>query len=75
MKDFTFTLDQKISMWTRSTKRIKAETHEDAVSILKNQYYSGYIFDNLDNREYIYETQEDIEVIEVLDSDGNTIKI
>jgi hypothetical protein len=75
MKEFTFKLDQKISMWTRSTKHIKAETYESAVAILKNQYYSGYIFENLDEYEFLYDTQEDLGVLEVLDSDGNIIKM
>ena len=73
MQEFTFNIDQKISMWTRSTKRIQAETYEEAEKLLKIQYYEGRLFENLDEYEFLYETQEDTEVAEVLDENGNLI--
>jgi len=73
MQEFTFNIDQKISMWTRSTKHIKAETQEEAEKLLKIQYYEGRLFENLDEYEFLYETQEDTEVVEVLNQDGNLI--
>jgi hypothetical protein len=39
MKEFTFKIDQKITMWTRSTKHIEAETYEEAEKIFKEQYF------------------------------------
>jgi hypothetical protein len=73
MQDFTFNIDQKISMWTRSTKHIQAETQEEAEKLIKIQYYEGRLFENLDEYEFLYETQEDTEVAEVLDENGNLI--
>lgn len=73
MQQFTFNLDQKITMWTRSTKHIEAETYEEAENILKTQYQAGEIFEDLDEYEYLHDTQEDLDVLEVLDQDGNLI--
>jgi len=73
MQEFTFNIDQKISMWTRSTKHIQAETQEEAEKLLKIQYYEGRLFENLDEYEFLYDTQEDTEVVEVLNKDGNLI--
>jgi len=73
MQDFKFNIDQKISMWTRSTKHIQAKTYEEAEKLLKIQYYEGRLFENLDEYEFLYETQEDTEVVEVLNQDGNLI--
>jgi hypothetical protein len=75
MQEFTFNIDQKISMWTRSTKHIQAETQEEAEKLLKIQYYEGRLFENLDKYEFLYETQEDTEMVEVLNQDGNLINI
>jgi uncharacterized membrane protein len=73
MKEFTFNIDQKISMWTRSTKHIEAETYEEAEKILKEQYFKGEIFESLDEYEYLHDTQEDMDIVEVLDQYGNLI--
>lgn len=73
MQQFTFKIDQKISMWTRSTKHIEAETYEEAENILKTQYFKGQIFENLDEYEFLFDTQEDTEVVEVLNPEGNLI--
>lgn len=73
MKEFTFNIDQKITMWTRSTKHIEAETYEEAENILKTQYQAGGIFEDLDEYEYLHDTLEDMDVVEVLNQDGNSI--
>jgi uncharacterized membrane protein len=73
MQEFTFNIDQKISMWTRSTKHIEAETYEEAEKILKVQYQAGEIFESLDEYEFLHDTQEDLDVVEVLDQYGNLI--
>ena len=73
MANFTFDIDQKITMWTRSTKHIEAKTYQEAQEILQNQYQAGEIFEDLDEYEFLYDTREDMDVIEVLDADGNKI--
>jgi hypothetical protein len=73
MQTFTFNIDQKVSMWTRSTKHIEAETYQEAEQILKSQYNDGEMFESLDEYEYLYDTVEDMDVVEVLDTNGNQI--
>ncbi len=73
MATFTFNIDQKISMWTRSTKHIEAETYQEAEQILKNQYQAGEIFEDLDEYDYLYDTTEDLDVVEVFNPEGNQI--
>ena len=72
-QEFTFKIDQKITMWTRSTKHIEAETYEEAEKLLKEQYFKGEIFEDLDEYEYLHDTQEDMDIVEVLNQDGNLI--
>lgn len=73
MQPFTYNIDQKITMWTRSTKHIEAETYEEAEKILKKQYFEGEIFEDLDEYEFLYDTQEDCDCVEILDQNGNLI--
>jgi hypothetical protein len=73
MQTFTFNIDQKVSMWTRSTKHIEAETYQAAEQILKSQYQNGEMFESLDEYEYLFDTVEDMDVVEVLDTNGNQI--
>ena len=73
MQTFTFNIDQKITMWTRSTKHIEAENYQEAVQILKNQYQAGEMFESLDEYQFLYDTQQDMDVVEVLDINGNQI--
>ena len=72
-QEFTFNIDQKITMWTRSTKHIEAETYEEAENILKEQYFKGEIFEDLDEYEYLHDTQQDMDIVEILNQDGNLI--
>lgn len=73
MQTFTFNIDQKITMWTRSSKHIEAETYQEAEQILKTQYHEGKMFESLDEYEFLFDTQEDMDVVEVLDTNGNQI--
>jgi hypothetical protein len=73
MQTFTFNIDQKISMWTRSTKHIEAETYQEAEQILKNQYQAGEIFEDLDEYDYLFDTTEYLDVVEVFNPEGNQI--
>lgn len=75
MQNFTFNIDQKITMWTRSTKNIEAESYEQAEMILKNQSKNGEIFEDLDEYEFLYDTQRDLDIIEVLNEKGDNINI
>lgn len=72
-KQFTFNIDQKVEMWTRSTKHITAETYEQAEQIIKDQMNEGSIYEDLDEYEFLYDTQRDLDIIEVLNQDGNII--
>lgn len=72
-QEFTFFIDQKISMWTRSTKHIQAQNIDEAETIIKAQYQNGELFENLDEYEFLYDTQEDTEVVEVINPNGDTI--
>jgi len=60
-------------MWTRSTKHIDASTYEEAEQVIKDQYQAGQLFEDLDEYEFLYDTQEDTECVEVLNTDGNQI--
>jgi hypothetical protein len=73
MQTFTFNIDQKISMWTRSTKHIEAETYQEAEQILKSQHKNGEIFESLDEYEFLYDTQKEMDIIEISNHDGNLI--
>lgn len=72
-KEFTFNIDQKVEMWTRSTKHIMAETREQAEQIIRDQMNEGTIYEDLDQYEFLYDTQTDLDIIEVLNQDGNII--
>lgn len=73
MQTFTFDIDQKITMWTRSIKHIEAETYEQAEQILKDQYQKGEMFESLDEYDFLYDTQEDLDCVEVLNKDRKLI--
>jgi len=73
MQSFTFNIDQKISMWTRSTKHIEAETYQEAEKILKSQHKNGEIFESLDEYEFLYDTQKEMDIIEISNHEGNLI--
>lgn len=75
MQHFTFNIDQKITMWTRSTKHIEAESYEQAEMILKNQSQNGEMFEDLDEYEFLYDTQRDLDIIEVLNDKGDNINL
>lgn len=74
MQTFTFNIDQKITMWTRSTKHIEAETYEQAEEILKTQFTEGEIFEDLDEYQYLHDTQRDLDIIEILDEKGQILE-
>ena len=71
---FEFYIDQRIEMWTRSKKYVKARSQEEANNQISNQIKDGTIYDDLDGYEYLYDTQTDTSMIEILDENGNKIK-
>ncbi len=73
LKEFTFNIDQKVEMWTRSTKHIKAETLEQAEQIIRDQMNEGSIYEDLDEYQFLYDTHKDLDIIEVFNQDGNII--
>jgi hypothetical protein len=73
-KEFTYFIDQKIELWTRSTKHIKADTLEQADQIIQDQIKDGIIYEDLDEYEYLYDTHKDLDIIEILNEQGNLIK-
>jgi len=62
-------------MWTRSIKTIEAENYEQAERILKEEYFNGEIFERLDEYEYLHDTQEDMDIVEILNEYGNIINL
>lgn len=72
-KEFTFFIDQKIEMWTRSTKHIQAQSLQEAEQIVREQMDKGELYENLDEYEFLYDTHKDLDIIEVLNQDGKTI--
>jgi hypothetical protein len=73
-KEFTYFIDQKIELWTRSTKHIQAETQEQADQIIKDQIKECIIYEDLNEYEYLYDTHRDLDIIEILNEQGNVIK-
>ena len=73
-KEFTYFIDQKIELWTRSTKHIQADTQEQADQIVQDQIKEGVIYEDLDEYEYLYDTHKDLDIIEILNEQGNLIK-
>jgi hypothetical protein len=71
---FEFHIDQCIEMWTRSKKYVKATSQEEANSQILNQIKDGTIYNDLDDYEYLYDTQTDTSLIEILDKNGNKIE-
>ena len=71
---FEFHIDQRIEMWTRSKKYVKATSQEDANSQILSQIKEGTIYNDLDDYEYLWDTVTDTSLIEILDKNGNTIE-
>lgn len=72
-QEFTFFIDQKIEMWTRSTKHIQAQSLEEAEQIVREQMDKGELYEDLDEYEFLYDTHKDLDIIEVLNQDGNIL--
>ena len=73
LKEFTYHIDQKIEMWTRSTKHIQAESQEQADKIIQDQIQLGEIYEDLDEYDFLYDTQKDLDIVEIFNQDGNQI--
>lgn len=72
-QDFTFFIDQKIEMWTRSTKHIQAQSLQEAEQIVREQMDKGELYENVDEYEFLYDTHKDLDIIEVLNPNGDII--
>ena len=72
-QEFTFFIDQKISMWTRSTKHIQAQNIDEAETIIKAQYQNGELFEQnkktYQNNKIMYESYNKLlsnELLEII---------
>lgn len=72
-QEFTFFIDQKIEMWTRSTKHIQAQSLQEAEQIVREQMDKGELYENVDDYEFLYDTHKDLDIIEVISPNGDII--
>lgn len=72
-QEFTFFIDQKVEMWTRSTKHIQAQSLQEAEEIVREQMNKGELYENVDEYEFLYDTHKDLDIIEVISPNGDII--
>lgn len=72
-KIFKVQVDQLCTIWTTSTKTIEATTQEEADQLAINMYHNGQLFDELDNFEYVFDSLREMEEIDIINEQGNTI--
>jgi len=72
-KIFKVQVDQLCTIWTTSTKTIEATTQEEADQLAINMYHIGQLFDELDNFEYVFDSLREMEEIDIINEQGNTI--
>lgn len=72
-KEFKVEIDQQCTIWIRSTKYINAKSQQDADEIALNMYQNGDIFQDIDEYEYLYDTMQETEIVDITNDQGNTI--
>jgi hypothetical protein len=72
-KIFKVQVDQLCTIWTTSTKTIEATNQEEADKIAIEMYHNGQLFDELDNFEYVFDSLREMEEIDIINEQGNTI--
>ena len=72
-KIFKVQVDQLCTIWTTSTKTIEATNQEEADKFAIDMYHNGQLFDELDNFEYIFDSLREMEEIDIINEQGNTI--
>jgi len=72
-KIFKVQVDQLCTIWTTSTKTIEATTQKEADQLAINMYHNGQLFDELDNFEYVFDSLREMEEIDIINEQGNTI--
>jgi hypothetical protein len=70
---FKVQVDQLCTIWTTSTKTIEATNQEEADKIAIEMYNNGQLFDELDDFEYVYDSLREMEEIDIINEQGNTI--
>lgn len=72
-KEFRVQVDQLCSIWTSSIKFIEATTQEEADQLAIQMYNSGEIFENLEDFVYNYDTLRELETMDIINGEGNTL--
>lgn len=70
---YIFHLDEKVSIWQRSTLEVFAESQEEANEIIKAASNEGNEMDYQVSTEYLYDTVDNSNGYEILDESGNQI--
>jgi hypothetical protein len=71
--EFKVEIDQQCTIWIRSTKYINAKSQQDADEIALNMYHNGDIFQDIDEYEYLYDTMQETEIVDITNEQGNTL--
>lgn len=72
-KEFRVQVDQLCTIWTSSIKIIEATTQEEADKIAIDMYQKGELFENLTEFVYVYDSLREMEDIDIINEQGNTI--
>jgi hypothetical protein len=72
-KEFRVQVDQLCTIWTSSIKRIEATTQEEADKLAIDMYQNGQLFENLDEFVYVYDSLREMEEIDIINEQGQTI--
>lgn len=72
-KEFKVQVDQQCTIWTTSIKIIEATSQDEADKIAVDMYHNGELFEDLQDFEYVYDSLNETETIDILNEQGNTI--
>lgn len=72
-KEFKVQVDQLCTIWTSSIKIIEATTQEEADQLAVDMYHKGELFENLTDFVYVYDSLREMEEIDIINEQGNTI--
>jgi hypothetical protein len=72
-KEFKVQVDQLCTIWTSSIKIIEATTQEEADKLAIDMYHKGELFENLTDFVYVYDSLREMDEIDIINEQGNTI--
>lgn len=72
-QEFRVQVDQLCTIWTSSIKIIEATTQEEADKLAIDMYQKGELFENLTDFVYVYDSLREMEDIDIINEQGNTI--